>query len=162
MSTKRSPEEILKSIDEPDVDDELERVLAMTPEERRAELEAAGVDVQELHARAEAWSQKAKGHAVEHRKKGPVDEGRAPSLHPARSRRVYALLAATSLAAVAVAVAIYAYVVGSTSPEPAPPALPTPSGSTTAPEPPPSSLPIAMQAAAYRRQGLAACGGHLW
>jgi hypothetical protein len=52
--SKRSPEEILKDIEDSEVDDEIDRVLAMSPEERRRELEAGGVDVEGLHAKADA------------------------------------------------------------------------------------------------------------
>jgi hypothetical protein len=51
---KPTPEDVLKAIEEPDPEEEMERVLAMTPEQRRAELEAAGVDIAELHAKADA------------------------------------------------------------------------------------------------------------
>ena len=52
--SKRTPEEILKSIEDSEVDDEVDRILAMSPEERRRNLEAAGVDISKLHAQADA------------------------------------------------------------------------------------------------------------
>jgi hypothetical protein len=52
--SKRTPEEILKSIEDSDVDDEVDRILALSPEERRRNLEAAGVDIRKLHAQADA------------------------------------------------------------------------------------------------------------
>jgi hypothetical protein len=55
---KLSPEELLKSIDEspegPDSDGDLEEILAMTPEQRVAELEALGYTRAELDAKADA------------------------------------------------------------------------------------------------------------
>jgi hypothetical protein len=54
---KRNPEDVLKDIEDSEVDDkidqEIDRVLAMTPEERRKELEAAGFDINEVHAQAD-------------------------------------------------------------------------------------------------------------
>jgi hypothetical protein len=50
---KRNPEDVLKDIEDSEVDDEIDRVLAMTPEERRKELEAAGFDINEIHAQAD-------------------------------------------------------------------------------------------------------------
>ena len=52
---KRGPEEILRDIEESDVEDAADRALAMTREERRKELEVAGVDLSKLHAKADAW-----------------------------------------------------------------------------------------------------------
>jgi hypothetical protein len=52
--SKRTPEEILKAIEESEVDDEVDRILAMSPEERRRSLEAAGVDISKLHGQADA------------------------------------------------------------------------------------------------------------
>jgi len=58
---KRSPEEVIQSIvdsspvEDDSIDDDIQSVLSMTPEERRRELEAAGVDMRELRAKAAAW-----------------------------------------------------------------------------------------------------------
>jgi hypothetical protein len=60
---KPTPEEVLKAIEESEVDDEVERVLAMTPEQRRAELEAAGFDMKEVHAKADAFHARLQGGA---------------------------------------------------------------------------------------------------
>jgi hypothetical protein len=54
MST-RSPEEILKAIEDAEFDVVVEQVLAMSPEERRRELEENGVDVEALRAEADAF-----------------------------------------------------------------------------------------------------------
>jgi hypothetical protein len=51
----RSPEEILKAIEDADFDVAVEQVLALSPEERRRELEANGVDMKALHAEADAF-----------------------------------------------------------------------------------------------------------
>ena len=158
MSRKRTPEEILASIEEPSLDEEMDRVLAMTPEQRRAELEAAGFDLNELHAEADAWHEKMKQAGVEERKKDLVTEARAKSLRPVSRRRpvVVGLLAA-ALGAAAVGGAAFAYVHWREAPPPAPSPPPP-----TVPEPPPSSLPIAVRATTLRRQGLDACAGHMW
>jgi len=56
---KLTPEELLRAIDafpdDPLVDEDMERVLAMTPEEVRAELEADGFSRAELDAKADAF-----------------------------------------------------------------------------------------------------------
>jgi hypothetical protein len=66
---KRSPEEILQAIEDAPLEDELdaeaERILAMTPEERRRELEAAGVDLGEVEAAADAVHARMQGGVSE-------------------------------------------------------------------------------------------------
>src|SRR5260370_19746837 len=61
---KRTPQQVLDAIDawedEDEVDEEMERVLAMTPEEIDRDLEAHGIDLQAEHAKADAWLAKAK------------------------------------------------------------------------------------------------------
>jgi hypothetical protein len=66
----RSPEEILKAIDDAEFDVAVEQVLAMSPEERRRELETNGVDMEALHAEADAF------YARLHK-----DEGVEPTAH---------------------------------------------------------------------------------
>jgi hypothetical protein len=65
VMAKRSPEQILDAIDAWDQDDaidaEMERVLALAPEERERELLAAGVDVEAERAKAREWREKAAG-----------------------------------------------------------------------------------------------------
>jgi hypothetical protein len=51
--SKRTPEEILDALDDEEADDEMDRVLAMSGDERRREIEAAGADVDALHDRAD-------------------------------------------------------------------------------------------------------------
>jgi hypothetical protein len=51
---KRKASEVWTALEEEDVDAEIEAALAMTPEERRRELRAAGFDLDEVHARADA------------------------------------------------------------------------------------------------------------
>ena len=45
---------------EDEIDEEMERVLAMTPEEIDRDLEAHGIDLQAEHAKADAWLERAK------------------------------------------------------------------------------------------------------
>ena len=78
--TKLSPEEILRSIEETSIDDEMDRALSMTDEERRAELRAAGYDLDELHAQADALHKR-------------IVDGRRP--RRTTTVRVLTLLAAT-------------------------------------------------------------------
>jgi hypothetical protein len=52
--TKRSATDLWDALNDATVDAELERVLAMTPEERRRELVATGVDLDQVRARADA------------------------------------------------------------------------------------------------------------
>jgi hypothetical protein len=100
MTSKRTPEDILSSIEDPPIDEEIERVLAMTPEERRAELAAAGIDIKELHAQADAL--------------------RAKPLRPRAPRwRTAALLAAAAVAVAGIGGAIHALVGGTIRQPPA-------------------------------------------
>jgi hypothetical protein len=165
MKRTRTPEEILAAVEDPSLDEaldaEMERVLAMTPEQRHAELAAAGFDVKELHAEADVWAEKMKHTAVEDRKKDLVTEARAKSLRPPPRRRPAAVLLAATLGAATVGGAALAYVHWGAAPSPvtapsAPPSTPT------APTPPPSALPVAARAAKYRERALAACQGHMW
>ncbi|HEV3192927.1 MAG TPA: hypothetical protein VGY54_20615 [Polyangiaceae bacterium] len=61
---KRTAKEVLDAIDawkgEDALDAEMESILAMTPEERERELEAAGYDVQAEKAKARVWREKAR------------------------------------------------------------------------------------------------------
>ncbi len=52
--TKQTPSDILAALEEQRLDDEMEAVLAMTPEERRRELREAGFDLDRVHADADA------------------------------------------------------------------------------------------------------------
>jgi hypothetical protein len=81
---KRTPEEILKSIEEAAVDDEIARVLAMNDEERRAELRAAGFDIDEIHAEADAFHAKLIGSPA---KTGATPPQKAVAAHPIRATR---------------------------------------------------------------------------
>jgi hypothetical protein len=96
---ERKPEDVLKDIVESDADEEIERALAMTPEQRRAELEAAGVDVNELHAKADAFRERlhgaAKPEAKAEAKTAEPPSTRVRSLPPrAPSRSLVNLVAA--------------------------------------------------------------------
>jgi hypothetical protein len=54
IMSKRTYKEIWQTLEGQAVDDEFEAVLAMTPEERRRELFAAGFDLADVRARADA------------------------------------------------------------------------------------------------------------
>jgi hypothetical protein len=51
---KRSASELWEALEDQAMDDEMEAVLAMTPEERRQELRAAGFDLERVNAHADA------------------------------------------------------------------------------------------------------------
>jgi hypothetical protein len=51
---KRSASELWAALEDEAMDDEMEAVLAMTPEERRRELREAGIDLERVHAQADA------------------------------------------------------------------------------------------------------------
>jgi hypothetical protein len=117
---KPTPDEVLKAIEEPDPEEEMERVLAMTPEQRREELEAAGVDMNELHAKADAWHERFVQAAAEAEKKAAqgatAEPARTRSLPPKPQRRSFvSLAAAASVVAVAGGVV---YTVALRPPEP--------------------------------------------
>ncbi len=75
---KRTPEEILESIEEATIDDEIERVLAMSPEEKQRELEAAGYDMAELDAQADALYARMQGGAAKQAPAADHDGEEAP------------------------------------------------------------------------------------
>ncbi len=97
--SKRSPEDILSDIEDSEADDEIERVLAMTPEERRRELGAGGFDMASLHARADALY--AQVHRAE--QDAPLRVNVVPL--PAPRRRTARTVWAISLIAAAIGVA---------------------------------------------------------
>jgi hypothetical protein len=132
--SKRTPEEILKAIEESEVDDEVDRILAMSPEERRRNLEAAGVDISKLHAEADALHDRVQqaSSAQEHE---PATVGAPKAIHgsggngaqvvklPGPTRRLprarwLALPAAAALAWGAVALTTGVTMVGSGRPSP--------------------------------------------
>jgi hypothetical protein len=89
--TKRAPTEVWKALagedgeGEADADADIEAVLAMTPEERRRELEKAGVDLERFHAEADARA---------------ISPAKPTPLGPRRARpAVFAVVAALAIAA---------------------------------------------------------------
>jgi hypothetical protein len=99
VTSKRSPEDILSDIEDSEADDEIERVLAMTPEERRRELGAGGFDMASLHARADALYaevHRAEQDAPSRMKVVPLP---APRRRPARTVWAISLIAAAFVVA---------------------------------------------------------------
>jgi hypothetical protein len=84
---KRTASEVWAALEEQDVDAEMEAVLAMTPEERRSELRAAGFDLDKVHAQADALGA------------APARSGRVRVLRPLRRRLMVAVPVAAALAA---------------------------------------------------------------
>ncbi len=153
---KRSAREILDDIESSDVDDEIDRVLAMTPEERRKELVAAGFTEKELDAKADALRERMQQAAAQRGKDKVVERAREASRRPdaaPRRGRVWMWVAA-AVAAVAGGL-IYA-----TLHEGTPPA-PGPSPPTNTSGPAPSVAPDLIAAADLRRRArLAYSQGH--
>jgi hypothetical protein len=167
MTSKRTPEEILAAIEESDLDEELDRVMAMTPEQRRAELEGAGFDVEELHAEADAWHERMSHGA------GAPDPGTpavaVAAVAQARVRRaaerdrrrrpapVVLWLAAAATAAVAGG-ALYAALHRT----PGPTIVPLPPSPPSIPAPTATAVPDLVAAAELRHQAAAACDAQQW
>ncbi len=84
--SKRTPEETLAAIESQAADDEMDDVLAMTPEERRRELAAAGFDLAANDAKADAL------HAAT--QAAPTSTATVVPIRTRRALRVVALLAA--------------------------------------------------------------------
>lgn len=167
MTSNRTPEEILKAIEDSAFDEEHDRVMAMTPEQRRAELQGAGFDMEELHAEADAWAARMKQEPDD----APSPEvpvlavaavaqaavRRAAERH--RRRRPVPLVAWLAAAATATVVggALYAALhrtpgptIGPVPPEP------------TSPAPLPSAVPDLVAAIELRRLAAAACDAQQW
>ena len=107
---KPTPRDVLKGIEQSDFDDEMDRVLAMTPEQRRQELAAAGYDPAEVHAQADAVHAKMVRAALDDRAKRLETDARVRSMRPkAKPRPLVLWVAAGATAAVAGGV-VYAMV----------------------------------------------------
>jgi hypothetical protein len=135
--TKRTASELWDALDEATIDAEMESVLAMTPEERRRELVAAGYDLDKVHADADAFfeSLPEKIAAAAAASPEPGASAAAPvipaSAEPASSTSPAAAAPAPPPSAAA-------------PPAPAPPAavvVPTPSAPLPAPAAPAAPLP---------------------
>lgn len=79
--------ELWDTLEEEALDDEMEAVLAMTPEERRKELQEAGFDLEKVHARTDALIME------------PAPPAKVVALRPSRKRLAIALSTVTALAA---------------------------------------------------------------
>ena len=137
MSSKRSAEDILAVIESSDIDDAAERALAMTPEERRKELEAAGYTEEELAAKAAFWHERM-GQPVQ-----LVAEARDAS-HPATSRRtatVVLLVAAVAVGAILLALLLFPRLMTPEAPVAVPSSTAPVASSVGAPDAAPSEPP---------------------
>jgi hypothetical protein len=167
MTSKRTPEEILTAIEDSAFDEELERVTAMTPEQRRAELEGAGFDVEELHVEADAWADRMNQKPDD----APSPEvpvlavaavAQAAVRHAAerdRRRRPVPLVAWLAAAATATVVGGALYATLHRTPGPA--IGPVPPEPTT-PAPLPSAVPDLVAAVELRRLAAVACNAQQW
>jgi hypothetical protein len=79
---KRSPEEILDALEEQAMDDDIERVLALRPDEIDRELEAQGVDPEAVRAAAGAAFERAMQKRAESLAHRARDESVADPLRP--------------------------------------------------------------------------------
>jgi hypothetical protein len=143
------------------VDAEMDRVLALSPEARRRELEAEGIDVDELHAMTAAVieGKPLRALAVPMPPPGPLDAapGRAGRVPSRRRRAAYLLVAAVLVTLAAAAAAVALRPDGSNAPK----SPPLPPATSAVPEPPPSRAPgpdIAM----LRRDAVDACHQTRW
>jgi hypothetical protein len=149
--SKRSPEEILSALDDEAADAEMERILKLTPEQRRLELEAESVDLGKLEAKADAMHEEIRRAQVAQRVRELEAEARVRALRPAPSRRRMVILLAAAVVGVGVPSAILiAHVLSPSAPSPAPPPAPAPS-----PEPGPTPAHL-------RDIAMNACADHLW
>jgi hypothetical protein len=165
---KLTPEELLRAVEnaptsaEQDTDTNgapyafdaaVAEVLAMTPEQRRHELEAAGVDVEAMHAETAALIGRAPAAPAPPAPRAPL---------PLRRRRSPLLLLAAALAIItAAAAALYYGSTPSPSPPQPPPSAPAHPARPPSPPPAPSSDP-ALDIASLRREGLDACRAQRW
>jgi hypothetical protein len=85
--TKRTDSELWDALEEDAIDDEMEAVLAKTPEERRRDLREAGFDLEKVHAQADALVAE------------PARPAKVVVLRPWRKRVAIALSTAAALAA---------------------------------------------------------------
>jgi hypothetical protein len=156
--TKRTPDDLLRSIDadvdEQSVDAAIEGVLDMKPDERRAELRAAGYDVGALDAKADAMHDAARRAAVAEAREKAEHEARTRELSPHRRRPAVLWLVAATMV-VAAGATLYALRAPAPTPTPPPP-LATPS----APLRPAPDL--VARAADLRRDAFAACDRAAW
>jgi hypothetical protein len=140
---KRRPEDVLKDIEDSETADAVERVTAMTPAERRSELEAAGYTEAELDAKADEWHARMERAAVDAGKAQLEAEARAKSLRPPanRGRRPLLLVAAVAVAAIALALVLLPRPRPREAPIAAPSATAPPSATVGASAPTPSAPP---------------------
>jgi hypothetical protein len=148
--SKRTPEEILDALDDEEADDEMDRVLAMSGDERRREIEAAGADVDALHDRADEVYSEIGNAAV-------APAGRLlRAARPRREARIVLLLAAAFGALVVTGierrelVALFEH-----EPAPIKPDLQEPQKTPKPPTP-------AERAEALRNEAFDSCGDGLW
>jgi hypothetical protein len=174
---KTTPEELLRAIENaptsteedadangaPDpFDAAVAEVLAMTPEERRRELETAGVDVEKMHAETAALLGRAPAAAAP---PPPVrdDQRKPPIPLPSRRRPGPLLLLAAALAiAVAAAAAYRTYFGPRVSPSPPEPPASAPAHTAHPPSSPSPSSDPALDIASLRREGVDACRVQRW
>ena len=82
----KDPRDVLGSIDDDALDDEVERVASMTAEQRREALREAGVDVASLHERADALHDRAQGAKEGQAVDTPRQDAPVRSLRPGPRR----------------------------------------------------------------------------
>jgi hypothetical protein len=155
---KLTPEETLKALetfDEATGDAEMDRVLAMTPEERDAELRAGGFDPAEVDAKSDALYAELTGRgapAVAEAQLLAPPEPASRRVAPGRRRVVAWTVVAACAATVALVLAGAHY-------------LGTKSDIVVRPEPPERSVPQPPRLTAeqeLRQAAAEACGGELW
>lgn len=139
---QRSPDEILRAIEDSEVDDVADEVLSMSPEERRKALELAGADIPALHAKADEWHHRIGRAVVDERKEKIEAAARERLLRPpSQARRWIALAAAIAIAAIVAGLLLFPRLLQKRAPIAVPSAWPVPSTSVGASTSLPSAVP---------------------
>jgi hypothetical protein len=105
MMAKRTDRQVWAALEEDALDAEMDAVLAMTPEERRRELKAAGFDLDKVHAQADAIGAELAPQAAAK----PMQPARMTIMRPKRRRMVIIVPVVIALAA-GIAVVVSPYV----------------------------------------------------
>lgn len=144
---KRTPEDILRDIEQSDGEEAADKALDMRADERRKVLRDAGVDVHALHVKADQWVERMQqGAKVDARRRAEA-EAREHALRPPTNRsRIVLLVAALAIAAIVLALLLFPRLVTREPPSarPTPSAAPTESIGAPAPSAPPPPSPTAL------------------
>lgn len=120
--SKRKADEVLGDIEGSETEEAADKALSMTADERRKALEAADVRVDEVHAQADAWRERAQRGSVEEAREQPEAQARPKVRRPDEGRRrTWFLGAAATIMAVGVALVLRPRGAGDDTPAATPP-----------------------------------------